>query len=160
MVLKPTTLPMWAEDDVPGPLPGQFNVVEPTPEKKLSGWDYKEFPVRNFLNWLGRWTYRNLAYLIQQDSQSVVTNGDGVGLFPIPGSGVGICILYAVDTVTPANFIHAVGRNNGGSISFNVLASNVLTIPSNPITGPNVPISGGTAANILANGQTKSIPVA
>lgn len=161
MVLRPTTLPMWAEQDDLNTEINNWNVVEPPEEKKLNGWAYKDFTVRNWLNWLGRWTYRNLAYLIQQEAKEVISNGDGVGLFPVPPSGTAVCILYAVDISVPDNYIFAVGSNNGGTLNFNVVDSNVLTIPANPIVGPNVPISGGVApTNVISCGQTKSQPVA
>lgn len=162
MVLRPTTLPMWAEQDVISSESGQYNVVEPPPEKQLAGWSYHELPPRQWFNWLARYTYRWLNYLRQQENQSVVTtNAAGIGLFPTPPVGFGMCILYAVDVAVPANYIYAIGSNLGGTINFNVIDSNVLTIPANPITGPNVPVSGGSGPNnVIIYGQTKAVAIA
>lgn len=160
MVLRPTTLPMWAEQDDLNPEINNWNVIEPPDEKKDNGWSYKDFPVRNWMNWLGRWTYRNLAYLIQQEAKEVVTDGNGVGLFPIPPSGTALCILYAVDVSTPANYIFAIGSNNNGTLNFVSVNAVGLSIPANPIVSSNVPITGGLTTNVIACGQTKSQAVA
>jgi hypothetical protein len=149
---------MWAEEDELEPIVNNYNVVDPPPEKQLAGWSYKEFPPRNWLNWLARWTYRNLAYLIQQEKLEVMAGATGVGLFPLPPAGFSLCILYAVDIAVPANYVFAIGSNNGGTINFAYKQNNVLDIPSNPIVGPDVPISGGSGPNnVLVCGQTKAV---
>lgn len=161
MVLRPTTLPTWAQQDELNPEINNYNVIEPPTEKQLYGWAYKDFLVRNWLNWLGRWTYRNLAYLIQQEAKEVVTDGFGVGLFPTPPTATALCILYAVDVDVPTNYIFAIGSNNAGTLNFEKVAGVGLTIPANPIVGPNVPIGGAIAeANVIVCGQTKSQAVA
>lgn len=56
---KPTKTPEWATN---APLfddfSGQPNVKEPPTSKKVRGWDYREKPPRNWLNW-----WMNLVYL-------------------------------------------------------------------------------------------------
>lgn len=51
---KPTKFPEWAVNDVVDPTSEQNNVVEPSGAKKLLGWDFKEFPPRQYFNWLSR----------------------------------------------------------------------------------------------------------
>lgn len=58
---KPAKLPEWATSDVQDPLTGQWNVVEPPPEKKSVGW-LREVPPRQYFNWLARTTFDWLKY--------------------------------------------------------------------------------------------------
>jgi hypothetical protein len=153
---KPDQLPMWADQDQVSNVSLQNNVLVPPPALQQYGWTFKQFPPRNFFNWLGRYTYRWLAWLNQQEAQSVVTDGNGIGLFITDGAMI---YLYAVDKVTPANFIFAIGFKGSGVVPvLNVIANNVLTLGAST-TGGNQIISGGTAANIIANGQSKIISV-
>lgn len=151
---KPDQLPMWADSDQVSTISLQNNVLTPPPALQQYGWTYKQFPPRNFFNWLGRYTYRWLAWLNQQESQSVVTDGDGIGLFPTEDAMI---YLYAVDIVTPANYIFAMGyKATGVAPALNVISNNVLSLGASTTTGDQI-ISGGTASNIIANGQTKLI---
>lgn len=59
-------LPEWATQDIQNDESGQFNVVEPPPEKKLAGWALGEKPNRQWWNWLQRQTYLCLDYLFTQ----------------------------------------------------------------------------------------------
>lgn len=155
MVSKPTTLPQWAENDVPDPVSKQNNVIEPPPEKQLSGWARKEYPPRNWLNWLARYTYRWLNWLKQQEEQAVVADGNGSSLFPTDEA---LITLWAVDSTTPANYLYAVGyKASATNPALTVVASNVLTLGAATTTGDQA-ISGGTAGDIIAWGQTKIIP--
>ena len=155
MVAKPSQLPEWASSNVVDPVSGQNNVLEPPPEKKTNGWNRLEKPARNWFNWLGRVTHDWLAWLDQQEDQSKVTDGDGVGLFLDDGA---LITLYAVDSVTPANYVVAMGYKGAGAApSLNVIDSNTLTLGTGTISG-NQPISGGTAGNIIVYGQSKLIP--
>jgi len=157
MVSKPTTLPKWAENDVVDAISGQNNVLEPPPEKQLSGWLRLEFPPRNWFNWLGRYTYRWLNWLKQQEEQAVITDGTGSGLFPTDEA---LITLHAVDSTAPANYIYAVGYKATGATpvtNLTVVSNNVLTLGAGTITGDQA-ISGGTAGDIIVWGQTKIIP--
>lgn len=155
MVSKPTTLPKWAENDVVDPISQQNNVLEPPTEKQDEGWSRLEFPPRQWFNWLSRWVYRWILWFKQQEEQSVVTDGDGVGLFVTDDS---LIEIVAVDKVTPANYLYAVGYKGAGSAPvLNVIDSNVLTLGAGTIGGDQ-PISGGTPSNVIVYGQTKIIP--
>lgn len=155
MVSKPSTLPKWAETDVVDGVSGENNVIEPPLEKQDVGWQRLEFPPRNWFNWLGRYTYRWLLWLKQQEEQAVITDGAGVGLFPTDEA---LITLHAVDIVTPANYIVAMGfKTAATNPALTVTSSNVLTLGAGSTTG-NQAISGGTAGNIIVWGQTKIIP--
>ena len=155
MVTKPSILPEWAENDVIDSISGQNNVLEPPTEKKLEGWARLEFPPRNWFNWLARYTYRWLNWFKQQEEQAVITDGNGVGLFATDSA---LITLYAVDSVTPANYIVAVGYKAVGiAPALTVISNNVLTLGAGNIAGDQA-IAGGTAGNIIVWGQTKIIP--
>lgn len=155
MATKPTEIPEWASADVVDPISGQNNVLEPPPEKKMEGWARLEFPPRNWFNWLGRLTYQWIDWFKQQEEQSVVTDGNGASLFPTDEA---LITLYAVDSTTPANYLFAIGyKATGSAPSLNIVDSNVLGIGTGDAAG-NQEISGGTAGNIVAWGQTKIIP--
>ena len=154
MPIKPVSQSRSGNDVVDG-VSGQNNVLEPPPEKQNNGWDRLEYPPRNWFNWLGRFTYRWLNWLKQQEEQAVVTDGNGVGLFPTDSA---LITLHAVDSTTPANYIYAVGyKGSGANPSFTVVSNNVLTLGAATITGDQA-ISGGTAGNIIVWGQSKIIP--
>lgn len=155
MVSKPSTLPKWAENDVVDGVSGENNVIEPPAEKQNIGWSRLEYPPRNWFNWLGRYTYRWLNWLKQQEEQAVVTDGNGVGLFPTDDA---LITLHAVDSTTPANYLVAVGyKASATNPALTVIASNTLTLGAATVTGDQA-ISGGTAGDIIAWGQTKIIP--
>lgn len=60
---KPATVPEWASSDQVDGVSGQNNVVEPTTTFKTYGWPRKARPVRQYLNWLGRWTYEWITWI-------------------------------------------------------------------------------------------------
>lgn len=51
---KPAKLPEWARLNVPDPVSGQNNVVEPPDEVKDEGWRLGEKPNRQWWNWFNR----------------------------------------------------------------------------------------------------------
>jgi|SRR5690606_5109282 len=162
MATKPTTLPMWAENDVLDPISGQNNVLEPPTEKQLSGWARAEFPPRQWFNWLGRLSYRWLDWLKQQEEQAVVTNGSGALLFPTDNA---LITFTAVDKTTPTNYLFAIGfKGTGSNPVLSVIGNNVLTLDTaNFTTTGNAPlttatISGSDPDNAIIWGQTKIIP--
>jgi len=156
MVTRPTIeLPRWATVDTESTISGINNVIEPPESKKNVGWNTFEMPARQFFNFLARSTYEWLNYhnYLLQD-RFTTTDGDGVALFPIDDS---LIVLYAVDITTPANYIHATGfRAASGAPVLNVLSNNVLTLGATGVDGTQA-ISGGTAANIIAYGQSQII---
>jgi hypothetical protein len=158
MVLKPTILPEWAENDVVDPISGQNNVLEPPTEKKLEGWARLEFPPRNWFNWLGRYTNRWLSFLKQQEELAILTDGNGVGLFPYDGSVGTLITLTAVDLANPTNYVFAIGAKKPGlSPTLTVVSNNILTLGAGTLAGNQI-VNGGTASNILVWGQTKTYP--
>lgn len=156
MVDKPTKLPRWAENNVEDPISGQNNVLEPPEEKKDSGWARLEFPPRQWFNWLSRKTWEWLAWLKQQEEQAVVTDGDGVGLFPTDGA---LITLYAVDT-SNNNVMYAIGhKQSSTNPTLEIIYSTGSTLGLGTATPTgNQAISGGTAGDIIVWGQSKIIP--
>lgn len=59
--IKPP-FPRWASLDVPNTTNGEFNVYEPSEQKKDLGWDLNEVPPRQYFNWLARQTNLALEY--------------------------------------------------------------------------------------------------
>lgn len=53
---RPTQFPDFATTDVVDGTSGQNNVAAPSGPKILQGWDYREKPPRQWLNWLHRFT--------------------------------------------------------------------------------------------------------
>lgn len=157
MVLKPSILPEWAENDVVDRISGQNNVLEPPTEKKLEGWARLEFPPRNWFNWLSRYTYRWLSFLKQQEEQAVLTDGNGVCLFPYDNV---LITLTAVDIANPTRYIFAIGaKKTGLAPTLTVVSNNTLTLGAGTLAGNQI-VNGGAATDILVWGQTKTYPTA
>lgn len=157
MADKPDQLPQWAELDQVDSVSQQNNVLVPPPEKQNYGWARLEFPPRNWFNWLGRYTYRWLRWFDQQESQSVVTDGNGTLLFTTENA---LIEIVAIDTTNPDNYLRAVGYKAAGSapvFATGSIDANVLGLGSGTITGDQ-PITGGTAGDIIVYGQSKIIP--
>lgn len=155
MVSKPPQIPNWATNNIVDPTSGQPNVVTPPPEKQTYGWSFKEFPPRQWFNWLGRYTAQWINWFNQQESQSVVTDGNGLGLFL---TDTALITLYAVSKNNPTSYIVATGyKAPGVAPVLNVVSSSVLTLGVGTIAGDQ-PISGASAANVIVYGQTKVIP--
>lgn len=153
MVSKPSTLPMWAENDVLDPISGQYNVVEPPTEKKTNGWSLGEQPARNYLNWLGRFAYRWIAWFKQQEEMKVVTSATGVGLFPLNDA---VITLTAVDLADKTKYIQAFGiKIAGANPNWSVTNAAGLSFGAATITG-NQAVTGG--ANVVITGESSVIP--
>jgi len=74
---RPDALPEWASQDRVDPDTSQNNVVTPPIEKQKTGWAFKEFPPRNWFNWLARLTWQWLGYLSERCNRAesyVVSN--------------------------------------------------------------------------------------
>ena len=155
MATKPTVLPKWADGVAVDPISGQQNVTTPPTEKQNAGWDRLEFPPRNWFNWLGRYTYRWLNWLKQQEEQAIITNGAGEGLFPTDGA---LITLYAVDITIPTDYLVAVGfKESGVAPVLTVTHSNTLTKGASDVTGKQAIATGSGDANIIIWGQSKII---
>jgi hypothetical protein len=158
MVSKPTVLPQWAENDVVDPVSGQNNVLEPPTEKQDEGWDRLEFPPRQWFNWLGRYTYRWLQWLNQQEEQSRVVDNSGTDPIADVVTG-GMCIIYVTDTTTPANFYHGIAYvppSPGGAITVTQIAASTLTVSTISVSG--ILTAAGGSGNYIIYGQMKTIP--
>jgi len=156
MVAKPSDLPQWATSNIVDPVSGQNNVLEPPPEKKTDGWNRLEKPARNWFNWLGRLTYNWLNWFNQQESQARVVETTGVIADVVTG---GMCVIYAIDTDTPANFYHGIAYippSPGGAITITEIASSTLTVSTISVAGV-ITVSSGTGPYIVY-GQMKTIP--
>lgn len=146
MVDRPDKKPRWATEYKFSSVTNNPNVVEPTESKKNVGWDVFEPPARNYFNWLGLKTYEWIDYLdYLATSLNKVSDGDGENLFDVENT---LIELIAVDKVTPANFIKAVGWKGTTSHTLNVIDSNTLSLGAQDANGSQA-ISGGTAANIV-----------
>ena len=148
---KPNELPFWATSNYVDPITGQPNVVTPPLEKQTNGW-LREFPPRQWFNWLGRFTGNWIAYLSQQEAQSVVT--DGTGLTPsfdvnnIPTGA--IAIIYVVDKGNAANVYNGMvylPSAPGVPTAFVDIKKVGITTPSIAVDG-SVTIAGGTGPYI------------
>lgn len=157
---RPTVLPIWAVQDQVDPVSMQNNVLTPPPEKQQYGWDRQDFPPRNWFNWLARQTYFGLAYLMQQEAQSITTS-DNTGATPTfdPING-GMALISVIDTTTPANFYQGITyippAYPGATLSFTTTASSTLTVSTIAANG-GVVVSGGSG-NYIIYGQMKTVP--
>lgn len=146
MADRPDEKPRWATEYRFSSITNNPNVVEPTESKKNVGWDPFEPPARNYFNWLALKTYQWIDYLdYLATSLNKVSDGAGENLFDVENT---LIELVAVDKVTPANFLKAVGWKGTVSHTLNVIDSNTLTLGAQDANGTQA-ISGGTAANIV-----------
>lgn len=156
MVDKPTVLPQWADQDQVDPVSLQNNVLTPPPEKLQYGWSRLEFPPRNWFNWLGRYTYRWLAWLKQQEEQAKVSAGTGEAIFDAVTGG--LAYIYVIDKGNSANVYHGMCYLPPGSVGATFVDIKKVGITTPVIAvGGGVTIAGGTGPYI-AYGQLKTIP--
>lgn len=62
---KPDAFPRYASVDTPNGPSGENNVLEPSEPKKDIGWNFGEFPPRDYMNWIHRKNYEWVKYLQQ-----------------------------------------------------------------------------------------------
>ncbi len=158
MATKPDQLPIWADLDQVDPVSQSNNVLTPPPAWQSYGWIRGQFPPRNWFNWLGRYTYRWIKWLNQQESQAVVT--DGTGATPsYPLVFPGLAYIYVVDTGNSANVYHGMvylPASPGSPVPFVDIKKVGITTPQVAVDG-SVTISGGTGTYICYC-QLKTIP--
>jgi hypothetical protein len=94
--MKPSTLPRFADVDTIDPTSGITNVIEPGDTQKNTGWVYRQFPVRQFMNWLHRLTYQWLYWFNDQMDAIFDPRDYGNGL------QIGANIALAADAVVAA----------------------------------------------------------
>lgn len=107
---KPTVLPKWATDDQLSEVSGQYNVVEPPPEIKLSGWVFDKKPNRQWWNWLHRQTYLWLSYFDENldfEADSLVPVWTGLTNQPSPNifyySKIGDRVSFSCNMIWAGN---------------------------------------------------------
>lgn len=159
---RPTVLPEWAVDDQVDPVSLSNNVLTPPPQLQQYGWPRGAFPPRNFFNWLGRQTYLWLAYLAQQEAQSITTS-DNTGATPVVDVvNGGLAEISIVDTNVSNNTYYYKGivyvppGYSSGTLSFNTINSTTLTVSAIAANG-GVIVSGGSGTYIV-NVQMKTVP--
>ena len=80
---RPTVLPEWATEDREDPVSGQYNVVQPPPEKILEGWSLGEKPNRQWWNWYQRTAGDWIAYFAENldfDSDTFILTWSGLDI--------------------------------------------------------------------------------
>jgi hypothetical protein len=153
MVTKPDQMPVWADQDVIDDQSLQNNVLVPPPEKQQFGWAFKEFPPRNWFNWLGRYTYRWINWLNQQEAQSVVVNAaDSVASTKVidPVNG-GLALIYVIDTAVITNYFEGITYippSYAGGNAWNIVNSAALSVSAPSVVG-SVTVTGGTGPYII-----------
>jgi len=154
ILTPPTELPQWAVDNQIDPVSNQNNVLDPPPVMKQYGFYRKQFPPRQWFNWLFRTIYDWIAYLSQQAGQQVVTDGTGA----TPAFNVvqgGVAVIYVVDTAVSGNFYTGMAYippSPGSPITLNKIAGTNLTVSTISVTGA-VTVGGGTGPYVVT-GQT------
>lgn len=97
MANRPSKFPDWATVPQQDPVYHVDNIVEPPDAKKEKGWEYKEYPPSNWMNWLHSLGNEWLKYLdekIQQLSSSTPTPLGGIIDFPAPNAPVPAGFLF------------------------------------------------------------------
>lgn len=52
--IKPSKYPVWASDNIRDEVWKEWNVIEPTEEEKAIGYQIRQSPVSQYMNWLHR----------------------------------------------------------------------------------------------------------
>jgi hypothetical protein len=157
-ITRPDFKPQWATENVIDPISGQNNVVTPPTEKQLNGWDLKEYPVRQWFNWLGRYTYLWIDYLDSLAAQSIVNDGTEP-LFDMVNGGM--AILYVTGVTNPTQFFNGMlyippqSSLPSYPLAFNKIAGDTITGVTVSATGV-ITITGGTG-DFVCYGQMKTI---
>lgn len=161
----PSTLPIWAPQDVVDPVSKQNNVETPPDQQQQFGWGFQQFPPRNWFNWLGRWTYNWLNYFKQNDPKCrvIITSaplggGDSdapIVTFPMSyyGTKNSIVMIYIQDTanvgLNKSCYIGMWPINNSSSTTPVQFAA--LTPDANYITTGQVNKSTGILAGVTSS---------
>ena len=165
-IKKPTVFPVWADEDQNDDESKQNNVETPPPEKQQYGWARLEFPPRNWFNWLGRYTWRWLNWLNQQEAQATVVEANAGNLYTttvynfsnLPSQGA-LLTINVIDEGDASNFYSGIAyapQTVVSAITINQIAASSLTVSTISTAGV-VTIGGGTGPYIIW-GQIKTIP--
>lgn len=129
MATRPDKFPDWATDDVVSPISTQNNVVEPSAAKKTLGWDYREKPVRQFMNWLQRYYALWIRYLDEgkltttenlSDLDDVPTARNNLGL----GTGALGTVTTSATDITAGRLLKVGDVNAVGRVDYRELLQN------------------------------------
>lgn len=184
MATKPTKLPQWAalsdgsDNDVVDGVSGQNNVAEPALSQKELGWTFKQFPPRQFFNWLSRLTFQWLKYVddsINQElnttssptfASATIETGDGGGSLTISAGdelhviGTGsITILksYEIESqifrVLDGSSVEQGRIDYDGSTSVDIKSFNNKTIRIEPNGSGNLILQADTGFARLRSGS-------
>jgi hypothetical protein len=162
----PTQFPDFCQNDQVDPVSNENNAIPPPQELVSFGWPRASYVVRNFLNYLFRWTGTWIRYLSQNDSksQTVIVNSTAYGAttpqIAMPGRN-SVCMLYIQDntpgTPGPAHpgdyfvgiFCPSTGTTNR---TVNIISNNDVTVGQyNGTTGTIVVSTSdtGTSFNLV-----------
>jgi len=156
-VSRPSNYPEWAETLTPSdPTTGQPSRVEPVTAKKQSGFEFREYPARNVLNWLFHTISNWIKWLTQEEDKhkTVTANGNGLGLTAHENHTF---LIYAVDKTAPGpagrHWVGVAIRATGNNVYYFTINSSGSLAPTNAsgsAMGDDFAISGGgsSAANI------------
>ncbi len=159
-IAKPDQFPVFAEQDQVDPVSLQNNVLVPPPALQQFGWTFKQFPPRNFFNWLHRYTNRWLQYLAQQEAQSTTVSAVNATPTDVVFDAVtgGLAYIYVVDTGNAAAVYHGMVYLPPASVGATFVDIKKVTINTPAISASgDVTISGGTGPYIVY-GQLKTVP--
>ena len=155
ILTPPSALPLWAVQNQIDPVSLQNNVLVPPAVMMQYGFYRKQFPPRQWFNWLFRTINDWIAYLSQQSGQTIVTDGTGA----TPAFDVvhgGLATIQVIDTGAPSNFYTGLAYlppSPGSPTAWNTTAtSSTLTVSSISVTG-TVTVTGGTGPYIVV-GET------
>lgn len=150
---KPALLPEWATEDQQNPISGQWNVVVPPDEKKLSGWTLGEKPNRQWWNWFNRTVFDWIAYLdsifgSSAASQTITPNWDGLTVQPSVN-------FFYYSLVGDKCFINGNIQWSGNADTTTTLRINNLPFRAKNISGylQCIQVERGTAVT-MPNGKT------
>lgn len=165
----PVKYPQWAVDDVINPLSGQPNVVDPDtvdPTKKLVGWDFKEYPPRQYFNYLQRLINDWIEYfnndvlgntMLGTDTRSIEVSQ--VGSFPSGGySDLNIIGYNDLDITSLRHMdIFIPGDSTIDSDTLSLITNTVMDIFSGDSIGmestTTLDITAGTDLTVAATGE-------
>jgi hypothetical protein len=140
----PTQFPDFCQNDQVDPVSNENNAIPPPQELVSFGWPRASYVVRNFLNYLFRWTGTWVRYLSQNDpkSQTIVLSANyGTAYTICDPTRTAVLMIYANDTASlqADNFFVGICSVFSGSSSdriVNIVNNNNITVSTiNHVTG-------------------------
>jgi len=167
---RPTKLPRYTflddgngtDNDVVNPTSGQNNVVEPSEAKKDLGWDFKEFPPRNWMNWLHRLTGQWLGFLNQQeqDHETRITLGEvfDTAYAAAVAENANTSNLYFSLQAMSADYIAGMRLRKTGTLRLSIDPGSVAVQRTTAFNGTVISTVPNTVDQLLADWLTASHP--